>query len=85
MLVFVLRSEIYTQSSHFPSVVNENMLIGKNGLYFSNVRFRANSDSQFAYCGHVLLQFNIHFSIVSAYLLMTRTNMPIRKILKSLI
>jgi len=75
----VLHSEAYIQSPHFPSVINANMLIGNDGLYFLNVRFRENSDSQFAYYGHVLLQFKISFSLVSAYPLMTRTNMPIRK------
>jgi len=60
----VLRSEIYIQSPHFPSVVNANMLIGNNGLYFLNVQFRANFDSQFAYYGYVLLQFNIAFYLL---------------------
>ena len=40
------------------------MLIGNNGLYFLNVQFRANFDSQFAYYGYVLLQFNIAFYLL---------------------
>jgi len=75
----VLRSEIYIQCPHFPSVVKANMLIGHNVLYFLNVRFRANSDSHFSYYGHVLLHFKVSFSLVIAYLLMTMTNMPIPK------
>jgi len=39
-----------------------------------------NSDSQFPYSGPLFLQFNVSFSLITAYHLMTLVNMPIRKL-----
>ena len=51
----------------FQGWLNQSFLL-ESSAFILNVRFAVKSDLQFPYSGHMLLQFTISFSLISAYL-----------------